>query len=92
MISTTGKQLQLNQKMDPVYITEQTGEDVSLTRNELKKLGDINEIDETLEMINDMELGKVYTDDMLNFIDKNELGSLSEDFRADYEEVNFVVE
>lgn len=74
------------------YGKNQYGEDVRLTRNELKELGDIDAIDETLEKLNYKEWKKVYTDDMLNFIDEHELKSLSKETQEDFEKVNFVVE
>ena len=74
------------------YGTNQSGEDVRLTRSELKKLADVDKIDETLEKINNMELEKVYTDDMINFIGENELKGLSKEWQEDYEKVKFVIE
>lgn len=70
----------------------QDGQEERLTRNELKKLGNINAIDETLEYIKNMELEKVYTDDMLNFITENELKKLSEEYQEDFEKVDFIIE
>lgn len=77
------------------YGTNQDGDEVRLTRNELKKIGNINLIDETLEHIRNMESDRVYTDDMMNFIDKNDYENLSEEFKEvkeDYEQVKFVIE
>lgn len=68
------------------YGTNQDGENVRLTRNEIKKLGDINLIDETLEMIHNYENDKVYTNDMLNFFDESEISD-----QEDFKKVNFVI-
>lgn len=74
------------------YGTNQNGEDIRLTRSELKKLADVDKIDETLEKINNMDAEKIYTDDMINFISENELKGLSKEWQEDYEKVKFVLE
>lgn len=66
------------------------GEELRLTRNELKKLVDINSVDETLEKLANLNAGRVYTDDGMNFICKEELDQLG-DYTNDYHKVSFSI-
>lgn len=52
---------------------------------------DIFKVDQTLEMISNKETGHVYTDDMLNFISKREFEEMPEQYKGDFEQVNFVI-
>ena len=71
---------------------DENGADVYFERSEVKKMGDINKIDEALEMLFNKEYNKVYTDDLMNFIDESEFNSLDDEWKEDYEKVEFVVE
>lgn len=65
------------------------GEELRLTRNELKKLVNINNVDETLENLANLKAGRVYTDDGMNFITKEGLDQLRD--AADYYKVSYTV-
>lgn len=74
------------------YTKSQEGEEVPFTSSELKKMNvDIFKVDQTLEMISNKETGHVYTDDMLNFISKREFEEMPEQYKGDFEQVNFVI-
>lgn len=63
-----------------------------LTRSELKRICDVNVIDETLEKISNMENEMIYTEDEINFISRNEYESLSDSWKDGYKKVEYVVE
>lgn len=67
-------------------------EEVRLTRSELKKCCNVDLIDDTLEKISNMESERIYTEDEINFISKNEYESLSPSWREGYKKVEYVVE
>ena len=67
-------------------------EEVRLTRSELAQICDINVIDETLDMIENMESDKIYTEDEINFISQYEFDSLSDSWKDGYKKVEYVVE
>lgn len=72
-------------------VIDESGDVDYLVRNELKKICDINLVDETLEMLHNYEYGRVYTDDMLNFIDESEYNGLDEQYRKDFYKVTYEV-
>ena len=67
-------------------------EEVRLTRSELAQICDINVIDETLDMVENMESERIYTEDEINFISQYEFDSLSDSWKDGYKKVEYVVE
>lgn len=62
-----------------------------LTRSEIKKLADINQVDEVLEQIKAKENGCEYVDDSGNYITAEEYKELAAEFGSDdYEEVEWL--
>lgn len=72
--------------------TNEAGEVVYMTRSEIKSICDINLIDETLDMLRNYKYDRIYTDDMMNFIDENEYNNLEEEWKKEYYQVVFEVE
>lgn len=82
-----GSEYEVNENGDLVNPSE-----TRLTRSELKRICDVNVIDETLDMIENMESEKIYTDDEINFISQYEYESLSDSCKYGYKKVEYVVE
>lgn len=61
-----------------------------LTRMELKKVADVDRIDDTLEQISCMDFDKVWTDDDMNYITEREYNALSEAFKVGYKRVEWI--
>lgn len=62
-----------------------------LTRSEIKKLADINQVDEALEQIKAKESSLNYVDDSGNYISEKEYKELAAEFGSDdYEEVEWL--
>ena len=72
-------------------VLDENGDKQTLTRDEVKKMGDINLVDETLELLKCYEFGRDYTEDGLNFIDESEYNKLPDKYKEDYERVEFEV-
>lgn len=63
----------------------------SLTRAEIKKIADVNAIDEVIEQIRAKESGLNYVDDSGNYISEKEYEELTAEFDADeYERVEWL--